>query len=178
MAKEEAERALAEFAVVEETERKIPDSLRQLLHDLICDQFECKPSVAAGGLRASLKRAIEKRDFRINPKALGNWSFLHVVKGRQQISYSQMDAMAQRFGIPMGLMLLFTRARSDVAKKRRTEEALRVLRATRCALDDLEDRLQAGTGEDISNANEILSHDVFKTFCSAYIDKYHETLLL
>ena len=88
-----------------------------------------------------------------------------------------MDAMAQKFGIPIGLMSLFTRVRSDVANRRRTDEALRVLRAVRTTLAALEAHLDASKDQQIDDANAILDHAFFKSFCSLYLDDYHETLI-
>ena len=177
MTRDEKERALKGYAIVKETDRKMPDSLRHLLHDLICDRFERKPNVAAEQFRSLLRRANEQRDFRTRSQAISASSLLHVVKGRQQISYSLMDAMAQTLHIPAGLMLLFTRARSDVANKKRTEEALRVVRSTQRALAKLETQLHLYEGVTDIDTNRILSNDFFNTLCVEYDDHYNQTLL-
>ncbi len=177
MPKSQADRSLKAFTALPREKRKTPDSLRLLLHDLICDRFERNPNVASEGLREILKQDKEPVEFRVNPKAIWDSSFLGVVKGRQQISYSQMDAMARAFGIPMGLMLLFSRARSDVSKTKHAGEALRVLRAASAAITLLENELVERDNGPLEGDKALLTHALFERFCKAFDDKYHELLI-
>jgi hypothetical protein len=177
MPKSQADRKLKAFTALPREERKTPDSLRLLLHDLICERFERNPYVASERLREILKKDKEPVEFRVSPKALWDSSFLSVLQGRQQISYSQMDAMARAFDIPMGLMLLFSRARSDVRKTKHAGEALRVLRAASAAIALLENMLGERDNGPLEGDDALLTHALFEQFCKAFDDKYHELLI-
>lgn len=176
MPKRKDNRAFKEFPALPNSERRFPESLRLLLHDLVCDQFEGKPALAAQELRAILRKA-GSQEFRSYPRALSTTSIINVAKGRQPISFSQLDAMARAFDIPLGLVLLFTRARSEIARQGRSIDALRVLTAVRVALNDLEQHIEEGTKRHSDGDNGLLDHAYFKSFCERYLDAFHQTLL-
>jgi hypothetical protein len=176
MPKHKDDRTFQKFATLPVSERRFPESLRLLFHDLVVDQFEGKPAVAAQQLRSILRKA-GSQEFRRRPRALTTTSVIHVAKGRQPISFSQLDAMARTFDIPLGLMLLFTRARSEIGRQGRSTDALRVLTAVRAALYDLERHIEEGANHHGIDEQGLLDHNYFKSFCDQYLDAFHQTLL-
>jgi len=93
-------------------------------------------------------------------------------------NYSQLDALAQVHNIPLSLLLIFTRVRSEMENvdRRRTNEAQRIVVAFRSAIDHLDGLVTRGSKNE-DDIYEILNYEVFKEFIAIYLNKFDETLL-
>ena len=92
-------------------------------------------------------------------------------------TYSQLDAMAQVYGVPLSAVFLFTRIRSelDSIERRKSSEAERIITAFREALDHLYELTLTASKSD-GDIYAILDHQAFEDFISVYRDKFNESL--
>jgi hypothetical protein len=162
-------RNVRKFKKIEPDERRNPASLRRLIFDLIYNAYGRSSTHAAETLSALLRQAKGKHAFR---RSFGGESLYKVVIDRQTVSYRQLDAMALHYKMPLGLLLLFSRIRSEVeaADDHHIGEARRILSAVRAALVELETRLPQLNPDD--EVFDQLDHQAFIAFREAYVKEY------
>ncbi len=172
----ERSRNVRRFALRERGERKNSQSVRRLLFDLISQEFGKSSTKAANSLSATLKsrRPRDRRAFR---RGFSGESLYKVAIDRQTISFTQLDAIALHYKVPLALVLLFTRLRSEVelADSHHTGEAMRILNALRAAIQELEKLLLEGPGE--RDVYEHLNHRAFEETVGAYLDAFDALMI-
>ena len=165
---------------VEPHERNNSNSLRTLLFDVIERDYDGSTRDAAQRFRQLLKQSRDRRKFRMHGKGLSPWSLSRVCDDDTPITFAQLDALAHHVEMPMGLVLLFSRIRSEVESARGDiTDARKILLAAKAALNRLEKSLGPGDAP-IANVYEHLSHDEFEAMRAAYaaeLEKLRRTLL-
>jgi hypothetical protein len=175
MASNRVPKRIRKFLRVAPRERNNSNSIRRLLFDVVWQDFERSTMAAAQRFKQILHEAKDARKFRLHGKGLSGWSVYRVTRDAQSITYTQLDAMAQHLDIPMSLLLLFTRVRSEVelADGHDPHGARSVLTAMRSAIDKLESLLHQGDGQ-IEDVYKHLSHEQFNEVRRVYLAKIKE----
>lgn len=156
------------------------ESVRRLLFDTVWADFGKNLRKCEEAFKKILSQSTKIRGFRTHPTGITEEAFYKVLADKHLNSFSQLDALAQHHKIPMGLMLIFTRARSDLegAGALSTGEALRLLTACRASIGLLEELLLANPEH--PEAYQFLDHTSFIRFRDTYLEereKWKDSLL-
>lgn len=164
----ESPRFIKEFVEVRPGERNNSNSLRRLLFDVVVHDFDGNSRDAAARFRKLLRDSRDRRKFRMHGKGLSAWTLRRVIDDAAPINFNLLDALAHHLEMPMGLLLLYSRIRSETETARGDiSEARKILVSARVALSRLEQLL--GSGEALmDNVYEELSHNQFEAFRQAY----------
>jgi hypothetical protein len=161
-------RHLGEFEPGEPATRKNSASIRRFFYDIVAEEFETSLLRAAAGLTKALNAAEDQRAYR---RGFSQGTAYRVQHDEKTITFNQLDSMALYYEVPLALVLLFTRARSDLqhAPNPSKERALKTLRAFRKGLDALEEIVENMPPK--SQPYQYLNHDKFKLVRSAFRDE-------
>ena len=178
MAKEpaysESPRFIKEFVEVQPGERNNSNSLRRLLFDVVVHDFKGNSRDAAARFRKLLRDSRDRRKFRMHGKGLSAWTLRRVIDDVAPINYNLLDALAHHLEMPMGLLLIYSRVRSETETARGDiSEARKILISARAALNRLEQLLGSGEAP-IGKVYEELSQSSFAAFQEAYLEKREE----
>jgi hypothetical protein len=169
----ELRKGLARFLEVVPAERNNSQSLRRILFDVIWYDFDKSVATAAQAFRDVIRQAASPRKFRGH--GLSKDSLYKATRDIHPMTFSQIDAVGRHKKVPMSLVTLFSRVRSEVdeADGHDVREARRILVAMRTAIEHLEGVLTRAEG-DIEDAYQTLSHQAFEDFRQAYLKRYDE----
>lgn len=168
-------RRIKRFLEIRPRERNNSKSIRRLLFDVIWHDFQQSTLIASARFRSILKGNKDPRKFRTHGRGLSADSIYKVTRDTQPVTFSQLDAIAQHLGMPLGLVLLFTRIRSEIelAEGHQVKEALNLIASCKAALTELEKTLLTH-GSRIDDAYEALSHAQFEALHEAYERAYRD----
>lgn len=167
-------RRLKHFNDVPPQQRNNSNSIRRLLFDVVVRDFGGSTTAAATRFRRLLHDSQDRRKYRMHGKGLSEWTLKRVALDDTPVNFNQLDALAHHLEMPVGLVLLFTRVRSEVEGDRGDiHEAKKILVAARSALNRLEKLLGSGEAP-LPNVYESLSHEQFESVRKAYLDKLEE----
>jgi hypothetical protein len=175
MAKKLSPKRLKAFLNVAPKDRNNSNSIRRLLFDVIWHHFNRSTTAAAHHFREVLRDSKHRRKFRTSGRGLSEWPLYRVTRDDQPIAFTQLDAIAQHLNVPLAVILLFTRIRSEIemADGHDVREAGRVLTSTKAAINRLEEILNSWNGP-IENVYDHLSHKEFEEVRRAYINCFDE----
>jgi hypothetical protein len=159
-------RRVKSFSVPNKRERKNPQSLRRILYDIIAIDFLGSCTDAAKELSDCLTGA---EQFRKHRTLFTGESLYRVARDEQPISFNQLDAMSLYYKVPMSLILLFSRLRSEIEDStgHSNKSALEVIECMKSALAIIE-RIVRDAPSDLKNAYDYMNHSRFLEMVAAY----------
>lgn len=165
-------RRVRTFKQVPDLERRNPASIRRFLFDLVVQEFDRSCQTASETLSGALHAAPQHRKHR---RGFSAEAVYRVARDLQTVSFNQIDGMALHYGVPMALILLFTRVRSelDESESHAAQSALRVIGAFRSALDRLEEEVRA-LPVPLREVHTTFDHECFMSVREKYLDAYRE----
>jgi hypothetical protein len=169
-------RRIKHFVEVENPEkRRNSQSIRRLLFDTIYHEFDRSCHIASEKLKPLLKVARDRRGYHRNMSAD---SIYKVSRDIQFASYTHIDAIAQFHKVPMSVILLFTRIRSELESpdRRKSQEAMRIINAFQKALSVLETHT-AKAGKSDDDVYTLIDYSVFQEFAEAYRETFNATMI-
>lgn len=172
MAKSDRPRRIRTFKNVAPTERLNPASIRRLLFQAVRESFDRSCDRAAREISTALGAADDNRKHR---RSISADSVYKVIRDIHTVSYNQLDGLALHHGVPMALILLFTRLSSEIdhSDGQSRSSALTVIEAFRDALDLLEGQLRTPLNR--RPGGELhLNYADFLSVCRAYQAKLSE----
>jgi hypothetical protein len=98
-------RRLGTFFEKAELARNNPQSLRRVLYDLTTKKFDHNLKVTASELKAALRT----RHGRTLHSTLSKESLFNILSDRTHIKYYHLEAYARKLGIPVSLIVLYSR---------------------------------------------------------------------
>lgn len=130
---------LGKFKSIPDVGRKNPLALRQLVFDIIFEDHDSNISKAAEALHKKIPEN-ERRKYHY----LSDNILLKILRDEIHLKYPHLEMVARSLDIPTGLLLLFSRLRSEVAKTNRggARRALRECEALIRALESIRDSLE------------------------------------
>ena len=130
---------LGKLRAVPDTARKNPLALRQLIFDVITEDHAGDISEAAKALHKKVPNK-ERRKYHY----LSDNMLLKILRDENHLKYAHLEMVARGQDIPTGLLLLFSRLRSEVAKTNRggAARALRECEALIRALESIRESLE------------------------------------
>jgi hypothetical protein len=149
-------------------DRKNSETQRRLLYDIVACDFSRSLERTCDAINAHLRRVKDPRDYDRPIKAS---SLQRVILDDYFITYAHLNAVAKLYGIPISLVLAFTRIRDELedVEKRGQLDALRILTGMRAAIDHL-----LSQAREVTNSREDvlthLGHSAFKDYVMAYKD--------
>jgi hypothetical protein len=161
-------RHLGKFRFGEPESRKNSASIRRFFYDLVATEFNTNLRDAASALTRALNEAEDQRGYRRRP-FVENTAY-YVECDRQMISFNQLDSMGLYYRVPMALIVLFTRIRSEMqnhgsgrnARAKQTLDAFQeALTALKQIVADMPPR---------AKPYEYLGHDKFHAVRQVYLD--------
>ncbi|HEY1604897.1 MAG TPA: hypothetical protein VGF77_04805 [Allosphingosinicella sp.] len=153
--KGDVRRGLGKFDPGEPATRKNSASIRRFVYDLIDREFQRSPAEAARQLTRALDTAEDKRAYR---KGFSEHTTYRLQRDQKTISFNELDSLGLYYGVPLALVVIFTRARSEMTNFDKTR-ALRTLGAFREAVRLLEETVSGRSGKEDGS----LSHSDFET---------------
>lgn len=169
-------RRIKHFVEVDNPEkRRNSQSIRRLLFDTIYHEFDRSCHIASERLKPLLKGSRDRRGYHRNMSAD---SIYKVSRDTQFASYTHIDAIAQFHKVPMSVILLFTRIRSELEspERRKSQEAMRIINAFQKALAVLEIHT-AKAAKSESDVYTLIDYDVFREFTEAYLETFNTTMI-
>lgn len=168
-------RNIRRFKQVAAQQRRNSQSIRRMLYDIIERRFGRSVDKASSHLSAALTSI---RDHRGYHRGMTAESLYRTSRDDYFMTYSQLDAMAQIHRVPLSVLLLFTRVRSEMEtpERRRAGEAQRIISAFREALNHLDELAMEANRSD-EDIYQMLDYGAFEAFVEVYLDKFDETLL-
>jgi hypothetical protein len=161
-------RHLGPFEMGDPESRKNSASIRRFFYDLVDEEFKGSLLDAAGALTRALNEAEDQRGYR--RRGFSEHTAYYVERDRQMISFNELDSMGLYYGVPLALILLFTRMRSETQNhgSHRNTRAKQVLDAFQEALTAL-----TGIVADMpprARAYDYLDHKTFLAIRRVYLD--------
>jgi hypothetical protein len=160
-------RRLGVFEPGESPSRKNSASIRLLLHDLVKEDYSGSLSAAAQGLAVALNSAEDLREYR--RVGFSQHTLYRVLHDDRTISFNELDSIGLHYGVPMALVLLFTRLRSEMNNFDR-DRAERTLTAFTATLSILEKALLDAPKD--ASGFAALPHEVFTALRDAYVEAF------
>ncbi|KRB80935.1 hypothetical protein ASE00_18175 [Sphingomonas sp. Root710] len=166
-------RSVGEFNRIDKAiERLNPESIRRLFYDTIHQQFGGNVRKAVTEFADILKRSENFLKFRRHKIGISEDSLYKLTKDKQLVSYTQLDALAQHHKVPLGLLLIFTRLRSEISSGDGDHERLvKMTGGLKAAITMMESRIRAAGREGSTIA---MDHDAFIDFVEAYRSRLPE----
>lgn len=170
-------RKIDKFLEVPAVKRRNPNSVRRLLFQFIEQVFnkDCVPAAAALSTapRGSLSRSYQM--------SFSGEVLYNLTRDDKSVSYTVLDAFARYHGIPLSLVLIFTRIHSEIDDPARRSEGhhLSTIAALKAALDAIEE--SAINSDPEADAHRQFDYALFKriqeTYQKAYLEREGEKLL-
>jgi hypothetical protein len=170
---EKRKRRVETFQSVTPDKRTNPESLRRMLFDIVFYDFDRSCRDASEAFAALLQQAPERRYFRAKGKGRGisDEAIYTVTRDLHSLTYAQLDAMALHNKLPLGLILLYSRVRSDIAAQAgNTQEAIDIIAAAKTFLTELEKVILHKKGQKI-DAYQLLDHANFVNLRNIYLEE-------
>jgi len=143
-------------------ERLNPEVIRAFLHELVTIRFGRDVTAAAQAIDAARPKPGRKGHYRSDFRAE---TLYDLIQDRARIKYYHLEAVSHFYNMPVSVLLLFTRLRSELEDSREgLAKARDIIRATRRFLDRVEDAVASAEKGDLSTlrSNSILSFDLFE----------------
>lgn len=160
---------------VKAADRLNPQVFRALLHELVTERFGRDVILAAETINAARPPAGRKGHFRSEFRAE---TLYDLINDRARIKYYQLEAVAHLYRIPVSMLLLFTRVRSELEDPRDGfARAIDLLKGSRAFINSLERLLEqrrdeAGRGERSEDTANILNFSAFEELAKVFISDF------
>ena len=163
-------RKIDKFLEVPAVKRRNPKSVRRLLFQFIEEAFDkdCVPAAAAlsKAPRGSLSRSYQM--------SFSGEVLYNLTRDEKSASYTVLDAFARYHGVPLSLVLIFTRIHSELDDPNRRFEGhhLSTISALKAALAAIEEA--AINSDPDPDAHRQFDYALFKRIQETYHETYQE----
>jgi hypothetical protein len=134
-------KGLGAFKIVPDAQRLNPQTIRRMIHDIVVNEFENNLQLAAAELVKG-RREYKNRNYK---SGISGEGLYQLITDRHWIRYHQLEAFAIQRGVPISLLLFYTRLVADQGESEGRQKVQRLLRGFRRVLDDAQSKFRNGS---------------------------------